>query len=449
MILLNFAVRNHKSIRDEVALNLTRPSLRTLTPRSGESWESSVFSIAGIFGANATGKSAILDALYYTFSAIAHSSTSWQSKKRIPRVPFLLDDSSAENASLYEIDFVNKNTRYLYGFEIDSRGISREWLKDVPKGRWRTLLERDRELGTLKSHPSIRKIGTVTDRELVLSRAFVVNHEQLGPIATDLIKSFDHVSVKDTHRERRLASIADSLMEGQTTFHDIVALLQVADIGVDDVSVEEQDLPKKFKEALQDFQRALIDAEGSAGDSDKEGDLDSNAVKEKLEEGESDAVVRSLLFKHRGEAASIPKFSIQHESDGTIAWLALMVPALEALRNGGIYCVDEIDSSLHPHLLDIVLGIFADSSLNSKGAQLIFTSHESYILSPLSDITMDPEQIWFTDKSYSGVTELSCLADFPRHRDANVAKRYLLGRYGGTPRLAPRILAGLVNQGGE
>ena len=96
----------------------------------------------------------------------------------------------------------------------------------------------------------------------------------------------------------------------------------------------------------------------------------------------------------------------------------------------------------------MLLSAFADPAVNQKGAQLIFTSHESYVLSPLSDVELDPEQVWFTDKGLDGATSVSSLADYPRHRDANVSRRYLLGRYGGVPRLSPSLFASLVS-GGE
>ena len=441
MILLSFTVRNHKSIRDELTLDFTRPSLRTLQPKQGDSWRKHVYPLAGIFGANATGKSAVLDALLYTFSAIRHSATSWQAERHMMRAPFVLDEASAQATSMYELDFVSGGRRHLYGFEVDATGVSREWLRDVPSTRWRTLIERDRGDDTLKLHPSVRTMGDVTQRELVLSRALLLDHPQLAPVARDLETSFDLVSVKDVHRERRLDSIADALMEGSITFDDIVTLLQIADIGIEDVTVQEEDLPKKFREALLEFRRKLMSPDDATPDveSDHKGHS-----KDELGDEESDAVVRSLLFRHRGSPSDGPGFHIGDESDGTIAWLALMVPALEILRNGGLYCADEIDSSLHPHLLDVILGIFADVALNPKGAQLLFTSHDTYILSPLSDIELEPEQVWFTDKTVDGVTELTCLAEFPRHRDANVARRYLLGRYGGTPRLAPSSLAALL-----
>lgn len=448
MYLLRFTVRNHKSIRDELSLDLTRSSLRTLTPKDG-AWVDFVYPIAGIFGPNASGKSAVLDAMHYAFAAIGESSTSWQARRSNPRVPFRLDDESRKAPSGYELEFIHNERRYAYGFEMDGDGVVSEWLRDVPGLRWRTLLDRRRGQ-TTRLHPSVRAIGDMTDRELALSRAYVLGHPQLAAIADDLFSSFEIVSVKDTHREKRLQDIAKSLIDGSITSLDIETLLQVADIGINNVSVEEKNLPEKFARAVQQFQRALEDDDEKATrprDTDRGLDSPSTAVSgEDLDEDETNLIIRNLLFTHRGRSEECPPFSIQQESDGTVAWLALMVPALEVLRSGGVLCVDEIDSSLHPHLLDVVLGMFADPSLNANRAQLIFTSHETYILSPLSDVTLAPEQVWFTDKSFDGATQIACLAEFPRHPDANVAKRYLLGRYGGTPRLAPSVLASLLDQ---
>ncbi|WP_353988111.1 AAA family ATPase [Ruicaihuangia caeni] len=438
MILLRFTVRNHKSIRDEVTIEFLRPSLRTLRPKSGD-WREHVYSLAGVFGPNASGKSAILDALKYAFTAVHNSSTTWQGKSKMPRAPFRLDDHSRNEPSMFVLEFIRNDRRYEYGFEVDADGVVREWLRDAPS-RWRTLFDRHRDSGDIKVHPTLRAIGEVSERELVLSRARVVKHPQLGPIAADLTNSFDIVSVKDAHREVRLSDIAESLIEGSISPLDIEALLQVADIGIREVTVEEKDLPEHIRRALQVFASAMNEKESSADKAEQkhEGEL------AELEAEDSKQLVRNLLFTHRGESSKCPPFSIAQESDGTIAWLALMVPVIETLRSGGLLCVDEIDSSLHPHLLDVVLGLFADPTLNRTGAQLLFTSHETYVLSPLSEVQLEPEQVWFTEKSIVGVTELGCLADFPRHSDANVAKRYLAGRYGGTPRLAPSILEALL-----
>ncbi|MFF5333670.1 ATP/GTP-binding protein [Streptomyces sp. NPDC013181] len=442
MTLLSFTVRNHKSIRDEITLDLTRPSLRTLRPRDDD-WNGVTYPLAGVFGANATGKSSVLDALLYAFSAISQSATAWQASKGMRRAPFQLDGSARTASSTYELDFVHAGHRHAYGFEVDHDGIRREWLRDVPGSRWRTLLDRDRDTGVLKFHPSLRGRIDVTGRELVLSRALLLDDSSLNTLARELVDRFDCVLVKDSHREARLRDIADSLAEGTITFPDLEALLQVADIGVEGVSLEETEIPEEVRRVLSRVQRELREeGEDEDGGPSREdggpGDLDDDALAQ---------VVRHLAFTHRGSADERPQFSIHEESDGTIAWLATAVPAVEALRKGGLLIVDEIDSSLHPHLLEVLLGAFADPAVNTRQAQLIFTSHESYILSPLSDVKLEPEQVWFTDKTYDGVTELTCLADFPRHPDANVARRYLAGRYGGTPHLSPSTLTALIVSG--
>lgn len=447
MILLSFTVRNHKSLRDEITVDFAKPSLRTLALRDG-AWADYTYPLIGIFGPNASGKSAVLDALRYAFTAIRSSSTSWQARTRVPRAPFRLDGLARKEPSSYNFQFIHEDQRFEYGFSFDNEGVVSEWLRDAPL-RWRTLLERHRGEKPVKSQRLLLSLGSVSDRELALSRALVLDHPVLAPIARDLTDSFDIVSVKDEHRESRLRNIAESLVDGSVSPLDIETLLQVADIGIQKVSVEESDLPEHIQRALAQFRRAVnTDPESTAhGESGPGADTarnDAAITAAELEEKDSKQIVRNLLFTHRGESDDCPPFSIAQESDGTIAWLALMVPVVETLRNGGLLCVDELDSSLHPHLLDVVLGLFADPELNKRHAQLLFTSHETYVLSPLSEVKLAPEQVWFTDKTYDGVTELSSLADFRQHADANVAKRYLAGRYGGTPRLAPSMLASLL-----
>lgn len=440
MILLTFTVRNHKSIRDEVTVDLTRPTLRTLQPKDGD-WSSVTYPLAGIFGGNATGKSAVLDALLYTISAVRYSATTWQASKGMRRAPFRLDGTDRTSTSTYELDFVHENRRHVYGFEVDASGIKQEWLRDVPTTRWRTLVERDRDTGKESFHASLRGRIDVTSRELILSRALLMGDDTpLSSIARDVASSFDAVQVKDSHREARLRQIANSLAEKTIAFADLEVLLQSADIGVLKVDIDEKSVPKQVQRLIRDLKRGI--RVGATEEQASEGN-DANGSDE-LEDEQRDQVTRHLVFSHRGSVEDCPQFSIHDESDGTIAWLATAVPALEALRGGGLLLVDEIDASLHPHLLELLLNAFADPTINVKQAQLIFTSHESYVLSPLSEVVLEPEQVWFTDKTYEGVTELACLADFPKHPDANIAKRYLSGRYGGTPRLSPSSFAALV-----
>lgn len=434
MILLRFVATNHKSLRDRTELDLRRSAMQTLRPRPGESWLDYVYPVAGIFGANASGKSTIIDALNFTFSAIRSSATSWQESPRMVRVPFALDDRSRDLPSVYELDFVLDGIRYEYGFEIGPDGVRREWLRDLPGKQWRSLLRRDTH-GAIHTHASVKALGSVTSRELALSRAILLRQGKLASVGRALLSGFDIAPMGDAHRERRLSSITESLANGVLTFDDIVTLLKLADIGVEQVAVQEKTLPPEAIQLVESIRRLI---EGG-GRSEGEGDEGNSAAAEVTPEN-SDAVVRNLEFTHRGEAEAPPKFSIQDESDGTIAWLALVVPAVDVLKRGGLFCVDEIDASLHSYLVETLISFFADPQVNRTGAQLIFTSHDTFLLSPMSDTDLDPEQVWLTQKDRTGATELFCLADFPRHKDANHAKRYLSGRYGAVPRVAPSVI---------
>src|SRR5699024_3643263 len=164
--------------------------------------------------------------------------------------------------------------RYLYGFEVDREGIRREWLRDIPTSRWRTLLERSRDTDVLTFHPSLKTKIEVTPRELVLSRALLLKNSPLHSFATNLAESFDIVLVKDSHRSARLSSIADSLADGDITFSDLEALLQVADIGVTNVSIEERNIPEKIQRALERLKRDLRDDDEKSSDDKSETNAD-------------------------------------------------------------------------------------------------------------------------------------------------------------------------------
>ena len=124
MKILNFRVKNHTSVRDEVALELLDPSFNRLTPAEGKTWNQYVHNVASIFGANASGKSNLLDALLYFITAISDSSTHWQSHPDFPHFPFKLNQNDQNSESVYELDFLIKNTRYRYSFGASSQGIT-------------------------------------------------------------------------------------------------------------------------------------------------------------------------------------------------------------------------------------------------------------------------------------------------------------------------------------
>ena len=120
-------------------------------------------------------------------------------------------------------------------------------------------------------------------------------------------------------------------------------------------------------------------------------------------------------------------------SAGTQTWFALIGPTLSALRDGRVLLFDEIDASLHPRLSARLLELFQDRETNPRGAQLIFTTHDTSLLSHLNR-----DEVWLTEKGDSGATTLTALSEYGGEkvrRSVNLEQAYLQGRFGAVAEL--------------
>ncbi|WP_027390583.1 AAA family ATPase, partial [Chrysiogenes arsenatis] len=121
------------------------------------------------------------------------------------------------------------------------------------------------------------------------------------------------------------------------------------------------------------------------------------------------------------------------ESEGTKKYFSLSAPFLDTLKNGKILFVDELDSSLHPMLTISLISMFNNPKINTKNAQLIFTTHDTNLL---NQQLFHKSQIWFTEKDSYGVTHLHSLAEYKKVRPTdNIEKHYVQGKYGAIPYL--------------
>jgi hypothetical protein len=142
-------------------------------------------------------------------------------------------------------------------------------------------------------------------------------------------------------------------------------------------------------------------------------------------------------FQHRGQSESPVELSIFNESDGTVAYFSLLGPVVNTLESGGVLCVDELNSSLHPLLALELVRVFNDRKRNPLGAQLIFNTHDTNLL---DSSLLRRDQIWFTEKDSSGATHLYPLSDFKPRKNENLERGYLQGRYGAIPFLGSDAL---------
>jgi AAA15 family ATPase/GTPase len=138
-----------------------------------------------------------------------------------------------------------------------------------------------------------------------------------------------------------------------------------------------------------------------------------------------------LLHRFGDKAVPLP---LSNESGGTIAYLSLLGPVVDALRKGIPLLVDGLDASLHPLLAIELIRLFNSPSSNPNGAQLIFNTHDTNLL---SSGVLRRDQIWFTEKGEDASSHLFPLSDFKPRRQENLENGYLQGRYGAIPFINP------------
>jgi AAA15 family ATPase/GTPase len=424
-VLLRFRVTNHKSIRDTNELVLTRADFDAVRPKDGD-WGPVTNRIAGLFGANASGKTTVLDAMAFAVNAIRES-TGWSNRENFPHCPFMLDEHSENETSAYEFDFTVDGIRHVYGFESNSSGITSEWLSSFPEGRRRTLFDRtgpapeDIAFSRNLKGENVRISRLMAAKNLYLSVAAMANHPHLRSIHHHLTHHMRYAAFSEFNQHGRMRSVK-KWIEDPATLDQAQSLLRFADLGISRLSLDHVDVDEGFQDTMRKTIRALFN----------DGKDENERFAEILEEQQ-----KVISFWHEsGTDAGAKKLDISDESSGTVAWLSLALPALREIRNGGMLLVDELDASLHPRLASALISLFKSPEINTRGAQMIFTSHDTSLMGHLTGDNLEKEDVWFSEKAEDGSTSIYPLTDFPVKRDQNIEKRYLGGRYGAVPAIA-------------
>ena len=450
--LLSFTAENARSYRDEVNLSLLAGRLspksivRTL-PTAGQPVR--VLPAVGIFGANASGKSTLLKAMADMRTLVVDSFRMGDNPSDLAgagvlrRHPFLLTPSvhpeqderiaqavreSRERSTRYVVDLVIDNIRWQYGVDVGNEGVASEYAYHYPNGRQALVFRRECDSDEDEDvvwGPTFRAQGRNLEQfarrhALLLSVAGTAGWEPVNR----LYSWFQHNLglSESTDRRKRTTRVAQ-LLERTESRAQVLALLRAADLGILDASREP--IPPEIKDRVSGALRAFFHAFRETGEESPDEDVGDVPL---------DDVIR---FIHRGPWGSSSALSTSDESLGTLVWVELIGPVLEALEQGSVLLVDELDASLHPHLVRDLVELFQSPRRNPNAAQLIFNAHDVTLLGDSSERTLSRDQVWITEKQSDGTTSLYPLSDFrPRHDEA-IARRYLQGRYGGVPTTNP------------
>jgi len=457
-VFLRFRVANHASIRDEQELSLIAlDPHEDLAVADVPDTSQQVLPVTAIYGANASGKSNVIDSLAFMRKVVIDSHQRWLPDDPIPRRPFLLDEESATRPSTYIADFALGKIRYEYGFSVTETAVTEEWLYHWPTHRRNVLFERD-DKGQIKygtSFPNRRTHAVSKPRTsgLLLSAGAVDEHPILLPIyrwfRTGLYPALNH-----TFDER--LSLTMSEFSGDT-LSAARTLLQFADLGVEDIRV--QSPVSHFTGALAAF-RGLGEREMPSDQtrlyyealSKRFDQIPLEETISKLEQimpTVPTMLSKRLTFVHRGQSDTpiSATLNLDQESSGTRTWLGLVGPLLKALRDGTVLIVDELDAHLHPHLAARLIGLFQSPKTNPRGAQLIFNTHDVTLMNRSTEYRLHRDQVYFAEKDPDeGATRLYPLTEFARVRDNldNLERWYLSSRLGAVPIFRDSLLAELA-----
>ena len=415
-MLLRVEFRNHRSFRDEASLSLVSSNLKEDVTGTFLHSGIGILPLCVIYGANASGKSNVIDVLKYIKHVVKNSHARWEPDEGVTHFPFKLEKDYIIGESRYSIDFVVDGVLYQFGFELNKKSFVSEWLYAYPKKLKQVWYERrGQEFKFGKSlKGNVSTIQSITrGNSLFLSAGAQNNNAQLLPI---------HAFLSSIQFSGDLFVPGNSLHMGLGSVKKILQFLKFADTGIVDAKVEVSEAPDDVKEVLLTIKEAI-----ETKNRRKPG---QKGRTEFLLSGPGFESVETVSFGHQGEGGDTVYLDLHEESSGTIRLANLLAPILRVLEDGGVLVVDELDASLHTLLALKIIEMFNSTELNTKGAQLIAATHDTNMLcSPI----LRRDQIWFVEKDKSGASSLYPLTDFSVRRADNLEKGYLEGRFGAVP----------------
>lgn len=379
MVLL-FRLNNIFSFRDETTLDLQAAKIQT---EKGKALSGNMFPAAGgqvlksvsVFGANASGKSNVIKGIKACVDMIRTSHT-YNENTIFAVAPFKFDGYD-KNPSSFFVRFIIDGIEYEYSFSMTRTEILTEHLFYYPKGRRSLVFSRDESKGPDKKNiyefkQAIKRpmdVAANTSRKtLFISRASQMDRD----IAKRVFRFFSEDVVLDY---KESAMPIDNFMK--TRKEQILEILNTADSDIVDIRIQ------------------------------------GNALK---------------TF-HKGNPDIAFDFDTE-ESEGTKTLFQMMLSMIDIIRNGRTLIIDEIDTSLHPHLVEYIINLFN----NSDNAQLIYTTHNTHLLN--TDFQRR-DQVYFVNKREDGCSDLYSLYDFKDFRDTfDMEKAYLQGRFDAVPYLS-------------
>lgn len=396
-MLVNFTFKNYRSFKNEMTLSMEAAPIQELSDAVIKSCEEELLPVAVMYGANSSGKSNVLKAMKAMRDVLLNS-VKLNPKDKLEAEPFSLDTTSADEPTSFEIQFTLNGSKFRYGFDYTADTVIAEWLYEKRRGEreFELFLRSGNEFKISKTRfaEGLGKQSATPGNRLFVSLVAQLN----GKVSQSIIDWFSNIEYMSGMDGKGYAGkTLEMLFMKQDGYSDITRFFEETNLGFMELEVEpESGNEKKMK---------------------------------------SETVHR--LYDADGNFIGVRNFPTEKmESEGTKKMIEIAGPIFDTILNGKILMVDELDAKLHPFLTRKIIGLFMDTEINSKGAQLIFATHDTNLLN-IRYLRRD--QIWFTEKDDSESTDLYSLVEFRDEsgnkvrNDRNIEKDYINGRYGAIP----------------
>jgi AAA15 family ATPase/GTPase len=429
IMLIQFSVKNYKCFKEEALLSMVASNYDRTTR-----WEDNIVEVPKfnlnllrsvvIYGANASGKSKLVEAMGFMCHLILSSAKDKQAGEVIHKEPFSfrLSTETEGEPSVFEINFIIDNELFRYGFEINQREIVAEWLYHRPATKEVELFYRDYQ--TFEVHPKLKQVKFLVENEMVRDNALLLS------VASQFN---DKISVKILKWIRSDFNVLSGLK-------DIKYMRQtVSLLDDDDFKAEILQFIKAADFNIQDLRRSKLDTENHSFEFGEEVVAYMSTKRKEEEDSSSDVSVLHKKYDANRAPVGVEKFSMDRdESSGTRKYFAFAAPLILTLKNGETAVIDELDAKLHPNLVCKIVAAFNSNRTNPNNAQLIFNSHDTNLL---TSGLFRRDQIWFTEKDRYGASTLYSLKDFKTESGdkarigEDYAVNYMRGKYGAVPYL--------------
>jgi AAA15 family ATPase/GTPase len=415
-MLVKVTVGNYLSINEKITLSLEAESLKELFHESNtiEVKNAKLLKSISLYGLNSSGKSNLIKALGFIKEFILNSFKELQANEEIEVERFKFLNSTHKFPSYFEVEFIQNDTRYRYGFEVDKKIVHSEWLYYTIKNTEKNYFIR--KFQDFEISPSFLEgnkgggINITRSNALFLSVLAQLN----GSISTQLIQWFQNVTyISDTNFNYFIEHTAN-LIERKPKIKNLLSkILESARIGFSEVKITTQNIDDSFFHLFAEDVRKIL--------------ISKNSSTLKIE-------TIHPIYDHNGNTVGNESLDLRRdESLGTQKFFALAGCIVDAIIEGKVLIIDELDSRLHPELSSGIIKLFNNASDNYHGAQLIFSSHNTNIL---SNKILRRDQVYVVSKNRINATQINSLYNLKIRNDASYEKELLrLSKDGENPQL--------------